>query len=146
MSNQTLTDEQRCDIVKYRMENARKMLAEVESHRENGFYNTAVNRMYYACYYAATAMLISLGVEVKSHDGVRLNLGKYVVMKGRLLPELGRFYSRLFSKRSTGDYDDFINHTLETVDDLLPQAKEFIDTLLSQLNDWLSSQKSSHNP
>lgn len=141
MSKRTLTDEQRRDIVCYRMENARKMLAEVESHRENGFYNTAVNRMYYACYYAATAMLISLGIEVKSHDGVRLNLGSHVVMAGRLSPELGRFYSRLFSKRSTGDYDDFINHTLETVDELLPQARLFIDVLFGQLGEWLEIQK-----
>ena len=140
MNKRTLTDEQRRDIVRYRMENAQKMLSEVESHRENGFYNTAVNRMYYACYYAATAMLISMGIEVKSHDGVRLNLGKCVVMEGRLSPELGRFYSRLFSKRSTGDYDDFINHTLTTVDELLPQAQQLISTLLSQLDEWLKGQ------
>ena len=137
MSNRTLTDQQRCDIVRYRMENALKMLSEVESHRQNGFYNTAVNRMYYACYYAATAKLISMGIEVKSHDGVRLNLGKHVVMTGILSPELGRFYSRLFSKRSTGDYDDFVNHTLETVDELLPNTRLFINTLITQLNEWL---------
>ncbi len=138
MSNRTLTEEQRRDIVRYRMENARKMLEEVKSHRSNGFYNTAVNRMYYACYYAATAMLISMGIEVKSHDGVRLNLGRHIVLEGRLSPELGRFYSRLFSKRSTGDYDDFINHTLTTVDDLLPQACLFVNTLGEQLDDWLA--------
>lgn len=135
MSKRTLTDDQRRDIVHYRIENAQKMLFEVESHRENGFYNTAINRMYYACYYAATAMLVSLGVEVKSHDGVRLNLGKHVVMQGLLSPELGRFYSRLFSKHSTGDYDDFVNHTLETVDELLPQARLFVETLVSQLKE-----------
>lgn len=56
--NKILTDEQRRDVVRYRMENAQKTILEVESHRENGFYNTAVNRMYYACYYAATAKLI----------------------------------------------------------------------------------------
>ena len=138
MSNRTVTEEQRRDIVRYRMENARKMLEEVKSHRSNGFYNTAVNRMYYACYYAATAMLISMGIEVKSHDGVRLNLGRHIVLEGRLSPELGRFYSRLFSKRSTGDYDDFINHTLTTVDELLPQACLFVNTLGEQLDDWLA--------
>ena len=42
----TLTDEQRVVIVRYRMENAQKTIKEVESHRDNGFYNTAVNRMY----------------------------------------------------------------------------------------------------
>ena len=40
--NKTLTDEQRRDIIKYRMENAEKMLAEVESHRSNGFYSTLI--------------------------------------------------------------------------------------------------------
>lgn len=138
MSNRTLTEEQRRDIVRYRMENARKMLEEEKNHRSNGFFNTAVNRMYYACYYAATAMLISMGIEVKSHDGVRLNLGRHIVLEGRLSPELGRFYSRLFSKRSTGDYDDFINHTLTTVDELLPQACLFVNTLSEQLDDWLA--------
>jgi len=66
----TLTKEQRIAIVQYRMENANNTLKEVESHIQNGFYNTAVNRMYYACYYAASAMLIAKGVETKSHDGV----------------------------------------------------------------------------
>ena len=80
-------------------------------------------------------VIVSLGVEVESHDGVRLNLGKHVVMQGLLSPELGRFYSRLFSKRSTGDYDDFVNHTLETVDELLPQARLFVETLVSQLEE-----------
>ena len=141
MNKRTLTDEQRRDIVQYRMENAQKMLLEVESHRKNEFYNTAVNRMYYACYYAATALLISMGIEVKSHDGVRLSLGKYVVMSGLLSPELGRFYSRLFSKRSTGDYDDFVNHTAATVDALLPQAQAFIQAIFLQLNSWLNSQQ-----
>lgn len=50
--NKTLTLEQRINIVRYRMENAENTLAEVETHRANGFYNTAVNRLYYACYYA----------------------------------------------------------------------------------------------
>jgi uncharacterized protein (UPF0332 family) len=139
MSHKTLTDEQRRDIVKYRMENARATIAEVESHRQNGFYNTAVNRMYYACYYAATAMLVAMGIETKSHDGVRQCLGKHIVLRGLLNAELGRFYSRLFSKRSTGDYDDFINHTLATVDELLPKAHLFIDTILEQLDKWLNA-------
>ena len=132
----TLTDKQRLDIVEYRMENAHSTLAEVESHREHGFYNTAVNRMYYACYYAATALLISEGIMVKSHDGVRQSLGMNMVLKGKISPDLGRFYSRLFSKRSTGDYEDFINHTLETVDELLPQAQLFVNEAQKTIDKW----------
>jgi uncharacterized protein (UPF0332 family) len=137
----TLTDEQRVDIVRYRMENARVTLKEVESHRENGFYNTAVNRMYYACYYAACAILIANGIETKSHDGVRMQLGKQIVLEGKISSDLGRFYSRLFSKRSTGDYEDFVNHTLETVDELFPSAKLFVESIGVLVDDWLLSQK-----
>lgn len=86
------------------------MTKEVESHKANGFYNTAVNRLYYACYYAATAMLISLKIDV----------------------------SRLFSKRSAGDYDDFFNHSLSTVEELMPQAYQFVDTLRTKLEAWLN--------
>lgn len=139
--NKTLTDEQRINIVRYRMESAESTLAEVETHRANGFYNTAVNRLYYACYYAATAILIANGIEVKSHDGVRMNLGKYIVQEGILSSELGRYFSRLFSKRSTGDYDDFFNHSQETVDELMPDAKLFIQTIKDWTDKWLLEQE-----
>lgn len=135
--NRSLTPEQRTSIVRCRMENAENTLAEVAVHRENGFYNTAVNRLYYACYYAATAILVANGIEVKSHDGVRMNLGKHIVQTGILSLELGRYFSRLFSKRSTGDYDDFFNHSLETVDELIPDAKLFIQTIKDWTDNWL---------
>jgi len=137
----TLTDQQRIDIVRYRIENAQATLKEVSSHIENAFYNTAVNRLYYACYYAACALLISKGIEVKSHDGVRQQLGLHFVLTNVIPQPLGRFYSRLFSKRSTGDYDDFVNHTKETVDELYPQAKEFIETAEQYINNWLRKER-----
>lgn len=43
-----MPDEERVAVVAYRMENARNTLREVTFHIEQGFYNTAMNRMYYA--------------------------------------------------------------------------------------------------
>ncbi len=71
-----MTDEERNAIVRYRMDNASGTLREVLDHCESGYYNTAVNRIYYACYYAESALLIANGFAVKSHDGVRQMLGK----------------------------------------------------------------------
>lgn len=129
----TMTDQQRNDIVSYRIHNAEATLEEVRSHRANGFYNTAVNRLYYACFYAASALLVNNGIEVKSHEGVRQKLGQHFVLAGKLTPEQGKFYSQLFNKRSTGDYDDFVNHDLETVDDLFPKAVDFIQSIKNLL-------------
>lgn len=121
-----MTDQERADIVDYRFENAENTLKEVLVHCSNGYYNTAVNRLYYACYYAAAALLIANGIETKSHDGVRQMLGKEFVLTGKLSPEMGKFYSFAFSKRSTGDYEDFITHTESTVLEMYPKAEEFI--------------------
>ena len=66
-----MTDEERNAIVLYRMENARRTLNEIADHCERGYWNTAINRMYYACFYAASALLVANKIVVKSHEGVR---------------------------------------------------------------------------
>ncbi len=128
-----MTEQERIDIVNYRIENAENTLKEVLDHSENGYYNTAVNRLYYACYYAASALLIKNGIETKSHDGVRQMLGKEFVLTGKISTELGKFYSLAFSKRSAGDYEDFVNHTERTVLDMYPKAVEFVECVKTLL-------------
>lgn len=52
--------------------------------------------------------------------------GYYFVKTGKINNELGRFFSEIFDKRITGDYDDFIDYDKEEVEKLLPIAKELI--------------------
>ncbi len=40
------------DYAEYRLQRAKETIAEVEKHIENEFWNTSINRMYYACFYA----------------------------------------------------------------------------------------------
>ena len=101
-----LTDQERVDIVRYRIDNAQSTLAEVNVHIQNHFYNTAANRMYYACYYAASALLIANGITTKSHDGVKQMFGLHFIKTGVLPMPLSSIYSTLFKRRLSGDYDD----------------------------------------
>ena len=67
-----MTPEQRFDIVLYRMNSAKSLLDEIKDHIERGYYNTAMNRMYYACFYAVGGLLLQSEIDgVKSHEGVR---------------------------------------------------------------------------
>jgi len=134
-----MTNDERKDIVLYRLENAKNTLSEILSHIENGFYNTAVNRMYYACYYAVSALLVANGIQVKSHEGVRQQLGLHFVLTGKISKEQGQFYSMLFSKRTAGDYEDFLTHNKETADALYPRCVEFILQVESVVIDSLKS-------
>ena len=123
----SLTPEERETIVAYRIEKAHTAITHAEGNARLGYWEVTANRLYYACYYAATALLVAHSIETKSHDGVRQMLGKEFVLTGKIPVELGRFYSVAFSKRSAGAYEDFITHTRETVMELYPQAERFVE-------------------
>ena len=133
-----MTEEERKDIVLYRIQNAEATLAEIESHKLNGFYNTAINRMYYACFYAVSALLIANKVEVKSHEGARQKFGLLFVRTGIIPTELGKFYSLIYAKRTSGDYEDFINHDLDTVEKFQPQAQQLVKQIKDILSEYIS--------
>lgn len=120
------------DYISYRIEKAKETIEEVQNHIENGFWNTAINRMYYACFYAVGALLIKHHIEVVSHSGARQKFGEYFVKSGIISREFAKHYTDLFQKRQKGDYDDFFDYDSETVLRLFPRSKEFI-TLIEQL-------------
>jgi len=117
------------DYINYRIERAEQTLGEVQSHLENGFWNTAINRMYYACYYAIGALLVKDDIEVNSHAGVRQKFGQLYVKPGKIDRELGKHFTELFEKRNRGDYNDFIDYDESDAVTLLPNTVELIDKI-----------------
>lgn len=113
-----MTEEERISLVLLRMRNARETLKEVPVHMEHCFWNTTVNRMYYACYYAVVALLLKNDISVKTHSRVRQAFGKEFVHTGLVSKEYGRFFSILYDYRQTDDYDDFIMMTEDKVKEL----------------------------
>ena len=125
--NTGLTEENYEALSCYRQERAHETLAEIPYLREQGYYNTATNRLYYACYYAAVALLTKHHILTSSHAGVKTMLGLHFVSKGLISKESGRAFSNLFDSRQRGDYDDFVYSTQEEVDELYPKAQRFIE-------------------
>lgn len=121
-----MNEDTRQDIVVYRMGKAYRLLHEVDILIENELWNSTINRMYYACFHAVSALLIKNGIEVKSHMGVRQAFGLHFVKAGKVPLEYGRIFSRIYDKRQSGDYDDFIDFTRDEVEKLYLQIKSFI--------------------
>ena len=124
-----MTDEERRALVSLRLQNAKDTLIELPVLIEHGFWNTTVSRMYYACYYAAVALLIKHELNPGTHAGVKQMLGLHFVATGRLSRELGRCFSLLFERRHSSDYDDFAYSSEEEIDELLPKATDFIEAV-----------------
>ena len=74
-----MTEEQRDDLVKFRISKAIDTLNEIEVLFKNEFWNTAVNRLYYACFYAVTALLIDKGLYSKTHSGTKQMFLDYIL-------------------------------------------------------------------
>lgn len=121
-----LDEESRLALVAYRLQRAKETLAEVPFHREKGFLSTAINRMYYASFYAVQALLLSEKHDVSTHYGVKQQLGLHFVSTGKLSRERGKFFSLVFEARHSNDYDDFIQTTPEEVDEFYPRCVDFI--------------------
>lgn len=96
-----MKDEDRQEIVFLRMGNAHRTLKEARLLLDNEYWNAAINRMYYACYYAVSALLIKNGIEAQTHAGVRQMLGLHFVKTGKLSVQMANVYSELFSKRQS---------------------------------------------
>jgi uncharacterized protein (UPF0332 family) len=114
------------DLIKYRIGRSLETIKEAESMIKNGFWNAAVNRIYYSCYYVVSGILLKKSIETNSHKGIRQLFGLHFVQTGLVPKEDGRFFSDLYDRRQTGDYEDFVLYEKETVMSLYNQAKEFI--------------------
>jgi len=122
------------DYLKYRIDRANETIEEVRVHIENKFWNTAINRMYYACYYAVSALLARDKIDVSSHTGVRQKFGEIFVKTGLFDRDLAKHFTELFEKRNKGDYNDFYDYDEETVLRLYPICQRFIKEITSILD------------
>jgi uncharacterized protein (UPF0332 family) len=126
---ETLDDQSRAELVKYRISRAEETIKEAMLLTNEGYYNAAINRLYYACFYAVQALLVKNGISSASHAGVKTMLSLNFVSKGLLDVEYGKTFSRLFEIRHSGDYDDFAYCDQSMTDEYTPKAVDFINQI-----------------
>jgi uncharacterized protein (UPF0332 family) len=119
----------------YRLQRAIETIPEVETLMKGGFWNAAISRMYYACFYAVGALLIKHGIDVSTHAGARLLFGKHFVKEGKIDARLAKHYTDIFVKRNKGDYNDFFDYDEETTRSLFQLTKEFVLAIEELLNE-----------
>jgi uncharacterized protein (UPF0332 family) len=81
------------DYLNYRLEKAFEALEDAKLLAENERWNTAMNRLYYASFYALIALLIKNGIETQTHDGVRTQFGLRFIKTGIIDKKFGKLYS-----------------------------------------------------
>ncbi len=130
-----MTKEERA-LIEYRMERARETLGEARIMFDAGRINTYVNRLYYACFYAVSALLLMRNFSTSKHGYLRSLMHREFVKTGLIPKDLSRHFDVLFDSRLEGDYADFIRFKAEDVACWLEQTQAFIkhiEELISKL-------------
>ena len=100
-----MTEEQEV-LIRYRLERAMETMAEAEMLAQGRHWNGCVNRLYYACFYTVTALLLRHGLSFSKHSSVVAMFNRHFVRTGLVAPPLGQLLNRLFQNRNRGDYRD----------------------------------------
>ena len=114
-------------FVRYRIEKAEETYQAAHVVYEAGQWNSVVNRLYYACFYMASAILLHRHITAKSHAGIIGQFSENVVRTGEISIEDFRVYSKLLNWRTKGDYSDLYDFTQEDVDMVMEPARQFIN-------------------
>jgi uncharacterized protein (UPF0332 family) len=131
----TLDEKNKNAIANHRLQKAKNTFAEARGIFGMGFWNAAVNRLYYACYYAATALLVKHGYSTHTHSGVATLLNKHFVHEGILGKEQGKLFGRILEFRQRSDYDDSM---IMEENDIAPFVKP-VQSFIQEIENILSN-------
>ena len=122
-------------LIRYRMERARQTLDTAQKMRgQKADAASIVNRSYYAMFYAALALLATIGEETSKHSGVMSLFDRHFIKTGVLPKEMSRFLHSAFDMRQTADYEDRAEISDSMAEQIYKFAEAFVDSIEKQLH------------
>jgi uncharacterized protein (UPF0332 family) len=121
------------DLINYRLERAKETLEDAKLLAEKQRWNSAINRLYYAAYYAVIALLLKGNFTTTTHNGTKTKFSEQFIKTGLIPTEIGRIYSQLFTWRQKGDYADLFDFTEEKVTPYFEPVEKLIELVEKSL-------------
>ena len=114
------------EYINYRLEKAHETLRAAKILVENKLWNSVVNRLYYASFYAINSLLLKSEIISQTHSNVKSQFSLNFIKTGLIDKKYGKLYSDLFDWRQKGDYNDFFDLEEEAVVNLIEPVEELI--------------------
>lgn len=94
-------------LSKYRLSRSRESIEEAKLLSKANHWNTVANRLYYACFYMASAYLVKIEIEGSTHASIKTGFNLKLIKTGKLEKKYGNVYNKLFNLRQDADYRDY---------------------------------------
>src|SRR3989304_4059302 len=125
----TLSADEKKALSKYRLDKALRLLGDAELLLKEQRWESSVKRSYYAALSAAKAALILLGIDPKTHEGVKTMVSKELVLRDLLSKEHGKWFRELLFEREDVDYADYVNIDAADAEQAHLHAGKFIEKI-----------------
>ncbi len=122
-------EEEQLEAIRAYLDRADEALQAARLLLYNGLIRDSVSKVYYAVFYAATSVLISIGKNPSKHSGVISLFGLELVKKGSIDAKYGRMLSTAFDDRNISDYRVSQEVSVETAETRIAEAEEFLSRM-----------------
>jgi len=114
------------EIARHRLQVARDTLQEADVLIAANRWRGALNRLYYASFYAARALLATRDLDSARHSGVIALFQQHFVKTDFVPSAIGKTLPRAFEARQTSDYADVADLSQDDVRQLRTEIVAFI--------------------
>lgn len=118
------------------IEKAHESLNVAQLNLDNSFYAAAINRAYYAIFYAANALLATKSLSRGKHSGVIGAFRQHFVKNGLVSSELSEIYGQVMEDRHESDYELITAISQEDAQIDLQESVKFVD----EVENWLKKE------
>ena len=123
-------------LVSYRLEQAEVSLKEAVLLLNTGkSFRGAVNRDYYAMFYAVLALLSKSGGASSRHSGIIGRFDKNFVKKGVFSKEMSKDLHRAFDLRQMSDYRELFNLNEKDAREIIQSSQKFVKAIKEYLQE-----------
>ncbi|MBF0291553.1 MAG: HEPN domain-containing protein [Nitrospinae bacterium] len=109
------------------LEKAKESLKAAKMLANDGFYDFAASRAYYAMFYVAEAFLLGKGMAFSKHAGVHSAFGKHFIKTGLVPQEFHTYLIHGMEIRHAGDYGTVASVPCEESESQISHAEKFIE-------------------
>jgi len=128
-----MTPEERKQYVEYRIDSAYKTVEAAKLRADRGFWNSAINRLYYAIFYAVNALLVLNDIPTKSHSATKSKFSQHFIKTGKIDKKYGKLLAQLYDWRQKGDYENIFDYDEESVKPLFKPVNEMIKIIHQEI-------------
>jgi uncharacterized protein (UPF0332 family) len=100
---------------------------------ENGFVRDSVSKLYYSLPYSIRALLLTEGLEPKSHEGALRLFGLHFVKPGAFEAKDSHIFSKLMKFREEADYNPSYSFSPEDFTEFKSEAEGMMQKITNHL-------------